>query len=225
MSFEELIICVFDECYQNDKLTKQEIESCRNLCQIYENKLYENELNSKLLCNIDLEDSKIENKNKKNIKISNYEYYFNKDEINLIKDTTQKFDLYFENYKLQILFETTNEFINSGKTKLTNIKIYIDNNLILKKEHQNLKKEFINLSYFKNILSKFKELDIETTEKKFLIMLIKTMNIEHYFIDIIKNINENEIEKYCHILDMESDSDSSLSINSGENDELLENEE
>lgn len=218
MSFEELVSNIFDDCYNYDKLTKQDIEICKNLCQFYENKLYENELNSKLLYYGDLEESKINYENKKNIKLINYESYSNKDETNAIKDTIQKVDIYFRDYICKILFEISSEFINNGKCKLTKIKFYIDDNLILKKENQNLKKGFINLTHIKKILNKIKEYDIETTEKNFLILLLKIMNIEHYFIDIIKNINEDKAF-YHDKSDMESDSDISLSNDENENED------
>lgn len=206
-SFEYDILSIFEEYEMENKLTKANIKFCRETCQKYENKLYEKEMTSKLRFFSHFDDCKLKYEQIDNVKIKDYEIYddSNIEEMNK-KNHYQKFNIYFGENKFQVVFEMNNEFTENGKNKLLYNKLFIDENLILKKESQS-SKDFINLTYIKKLLD---VLNIETNIVNFLTLILKTMNIENIFRNILEKI-KNDTESYFFNIEWDSTSDISIS--------------
>lgn len=206
-SFDYDILNIFEEYDMENKLTKNNIKSCREICQKYENRLHEKDMTSKFLLFSQFDDCKINYDFIKDVKFKDYEIYneFLGDEKNK-KNHYQKFNMFFGDKKCEIVFEMNNEHSENGKHKLLQNKLYIDENLIIKKESQN-SKEFINLTYVVNLLNKLK---IEADMGNFLTLLLKTMNLENMFKQILEKIKSNP-ESHFHNIEWDSASDISMS--------------
>jgi hypothetical protein len=214
-SFDYDILNVFEEYEMENKLTKAHIKSCRDICQKYENRLYEKEMTSKFLFFSNFDDCEMKYECINNIKIKDYEIYNDSigDEMNK-KNHYQKFNIYFGENKCEVVFEMNNEFSENGKTKLLYSKFFIDENLIIKKESQK-SKDFINLTYVKNLLNTLK---IETNIAKFLTLLLKTMNLENMFKNVLEKI-KTDTDSYYYNIEWDSTSDISFSDDDGNDDE------
>lgn len=201
------ILSIFEEYEMENKLTKQNIKSCREICQKYENKLYEKEMTSKILFYCQFDDSNIKCDYINEIKIQDYEVFSDgNDENQIKKNHFQKFNIYFGQKKCEVFFEMNNEFSDGGKYKLLYSKLFIDENLIIKKESQT-SKDFINLTYIKLLIENLK---LETDNLKFLTLILRIMNLHNMFSHILEKIQSDENNHY-HNIKWNSDSDISMS--------------
>jgi hypothetical protein len=218
-SFDYDILSIFEEYETEDKLTRMNIKSCREICQKYENKLYEKEMTSKILFFCQFDDSNIKCDYFNNIKIKDYEVHSDgNDDVQNKKNYLQKFNIFFGEKKCEVIFEMNSEFSDSGKNKLLYNKLFIDEKLIIKKESNSLK-DFINLTYIKTLIE---NLNLETDNLKFLTLLLRVMNLHNMFSQILEKIQSGE-KNYYHKVDWDSESD--ISMSDLEKDENSDNDE
>lgn len=223
-TFEEEIFDVMERYLTEEKLSHSNLKVCREICNLYENKV--NALNlTKLMItfcnnkyNIDLskKNNKItilllESSNNNNINSTGNNTSINNSFSTLnLKDKYNKLTVLFENKnRSELIYET--EYDNIFKN--TFHKLNVDGNLILKKDHSNKKKSFINISYIKKLIDLN---NLKLNEIQFLDAFLNLLDITNLFKSELMNIQNNH-EKYFYDQDFSSESEIS-SIDSISND-------
>ena len=208
LTFEEEIDLVMQKYYNGKNLSSRDIKMCRALCDTYDNKLYANDLSNKIRIYSKVNDTELEIENCDKIEVSLYEHFnFCVDKNMNKKDQTTKILVNFDEKIIEIVYEESEDYSDDGRYKYLFYKFFIYGNLILRKEHKSLKKDFINLSYLKEL---FKKLKIKTSIVQFLRLFLKVLDVSEKFDKLLTNIEQNP-DKYYFDKSWNSDSDLSMS--------------
>jgi hypothetical protein len=215
-TFEEEIYATMEKFLENGKLKIYDINICRDICEQYENKIIALELSEKikLYCKVKKHDINFDNKEEK-IYISFYETNGNK----LMNTNSNKkeqmlsimMNLY--NCSVKITYDICDEQSDDNKCKFVYHKFIIDGSLILKKENNSLKNNYVNFSCVRRIIDENK---IKLTDIEFVNMILNLMNLTDIFekliIEVEFELSENKNkDKYYKNEIWESDSDISVS--------------
>jgi len=206
-SFEDQITQVMDQYFENKTLSKENIDNCRMICQMYEDKIYTLLLTKRLHLYL----SRNGNVND-NAKINVYKHY------GIKNDFAEHLEIDFGDINLNVIYDMHDIQTNTkeGMKSYTSCQLKIDNYLILKKECGG-KKNFINLTY---VMSCIENCKLTLTAFVFLSMLLSLLQTNDIFSQHLKCISENP-SKYMYDVNWESDSDMSLN---DEIDNKIENE-
>lgn len=213
------IIQILEKKLNDDDLSIDDIQNCRNICNIYENKLDIVRLTNKLI-----ELSNKYSMSIKNPKIIYYDVIDNKGGVNgESKNYIMNAEIDLTECVLSVLYEIFEGYSDDRKQKYLFHSLRIDGYQIIKKENQTLVPPFINITYLEELVEKYK---LNVSSHQFLEILARIFNI-YVFREVI-NLTEKNPEKYRYNKDWESDSDispfcSDEDINS-ENDINTENE-
>lgn len=206
-TFEEEIFCVMDKFLKDEKLTLSDLLSYSEICKLYEKKVKALNLTKMLrtYCknkfNLNLEN----NKNK--VAISFYESLQNNENA---KEKYEKMIVEFPKLKITLIYDMNIDHYDN----LLVHNFFVDGNLILKKYHNNKKKNSINLSYLNEIINDNK---LQFSTSQFLDSFLNLFDLIDTFEDVLLLIENNE-QKYLNKASS-SDSDSDIGPVSDENDD------
>lgn len=225
-TFEEDIFNVMEKYLSNEELTLFDLKNCREICNLYEDKVKALNLTKLLVtyCNnkfgIDLS-----NKTDK-IVILNTEFTVENNEKNGNNNTSNALNSKDKFNKITAILPNLNrinltyEYVyDNFKNTHTFHKFNIDGNLILKKDHSNTKKTFINLSYIKEMIEKN---NLKLTIFQFLDSFLNLLNVTNIFKVMLSDI-EKHPEKYFFNLECSSESEISSIDDNSESDNDLNN--
>jgi hypothetical protein len=210
-TFEEEIFDIMEKFLKSNSLSLNDLKSCKEICEQYENKIVAINLTNKLknYCEENNYDINFDNK-EESISVSYYESKIlvcNNKKENYITLTFN----FNNNVTTTFTYEITEEYSDNGKQKFTFNNLIMDGSLIFKKETNSLKNIFTNLSYIDEFI---KENKIKISIMQLLNLILNLMDITSIF---EKNINDieanakNEPKKFFKNYTWNSDSDVSLS--------------
>lgn len=201
--FESDIISIFYKYLDANILKMQNIENCHNIAENFKNKIIANELNDKFHKIIMRDDfTRVIN----NVfKVVKYEFLINEH----TKDNIKNITLLCDDNNLHISYANNETYSDNGKIKYMYHKIFINDNLIIKKESHNLRKLFLNFTYLDEIIN-IAKIDIKNVE--FLEMIISLFSLNSVFENLTQEVKNNVIRTY-YDKNWSSDSEVSMSDN------------
>jgi hypothetical protein len=193
---EKEIIAVLDSYANKNKLSLTNIENCEVILQRYKNKLYVDQLTYKL-CFYLPSDS--------NIKVVSYESY------NTCGNNVEKIGVQFGDNVLNMKYEVDSEKHDTqSKSKVfVFYKFYVDSYLILCKEKDNKKRDFINLTYVSECVENLK---LNLSLHQFMEIFLKLFDDNCLLIKMIQQFQNNDGDKKKHYFEKAWNSDSDVSI-------------
>ena len=196
LSIEKEIIILLDDYADKKKLNLESIENCETILQRYKNRLYVDQLTYKLYFYLS---------SSSGAKVVSYESY------NSSGDNVEKIGVTFGNRVLNMKYEVISEKINSqSESKVYNYhKFYIDSYLILKKERDNKRRDFVNLTYVSECVENLK---LNVSIHKFMEIFLKLFDDNCLLIKLIQQFQNNDGDAKKHYFEKTWDSDSDVSV-------------
>jgi hypothetical protein len=217
-TFEHSFYNILDEFFESGQLCKADIKSAYNILHNYENKLQADELTIKLNLHKNMNNTQLIMENTENIVVTFYEYWNNQDDKNKKSELT-KFSVNFNDLIIDFIYDVSENYKENGNNKSLFHQLYIDGNLILKKDQYNLEKGFINLTYIDEL---FKKIGIKSSLLQFLKLFTTILDIQVYS-DLLNDIEQNP-DNYFYNKEWISDSDiSESSDDDNDNDNINDN--
>jgi hypothetical protein len=205
--FESEIINIMDLYFNNDKLDFYDITKCRNICDIFENKIEMNRLSKKL--------NDAASKYSMNIEKSSIVYYNmidNKNTNNEDKSFIINIGIDFIKWQLCINYDILEEYSDDKKHKYLMHNLKLDGYLIIKKNNNNSSVPFINITYIEELINNH---NLNISVENFLELIGRVFNI--YICKEIIGLICEDLDKYRFNKEWESITDISL-INDSDSD-------
>lgn len=200
LTIEKDIIVLLDDYADKKKLNLASIENCETILQRYKNKLYVDQLTYKLYFYLS---------SNSGAKVVSYESY------NSNGDNVEKIGVTFGNRVLNMKYEVISEKLNSqSESKVYNYhRFYIDGYLILKKERDTKKRDFVNLTYVSECIENLK---LNVSLYQFMEIFLKLFDDNCLLIKLIQQFQNNDGDAKKHYFKKAWDSDSDVSVDNEE---------